>query len=946
MLGMKTTKTKEEIEREKVEIDLGDGKVEVFPRPKLVPHRDVDALDYDHWDRWAKIPDDPVSLQELREKKADIDRKRDEVFENANPEFCQGVKEDIKNRKEKEKSDGEQSDALRKRGNKLFRKREYEAALTCYMEALAITQTSCPILTNIAQCHLRLSAAAAKDASKGARHWTREEHDQAALDFCERALLVEPENIKALWRRAKLRMASNRIGIESAEAFTEGIEKDEVEKENNEEGSGKRVQVWRLALGDLQRALKAARASLERATAAADLRAVNKHAKLVEEIEREEREAAHALADVIDEEAVRRLEAKEGRAEGRSSKSEGTNSSFGAALASTTSGPVATTIPTSDNAVRAVKAEAMELLAAAAGGDDQRPLEFTAIDKLVDLAKEITAIAKDPGEARDGTKSRRTESYVLSLAIVPDFIRNNKRAQIYLRTSSGLDILLVRARDIAQKLCDTKKGDESVIMVEELLATLAILSAAVENRKNGSQAIFRGTFAASGLLLRQALDKHFGNKQGDNCVSSLFERDRTGRQQLAQVKCAPGNSLLTAPTSAFGTQQIPEKHALDICKACIDFVNACADHGDAVSFIVNSDGHSDRAGKGESSILSSAVDSLSIVRNGAEASLAASLLVKLSHADTSTPQQTSGATIADAGEPRAALNILKIRGSATGLLLVEAVAYALSNIVRTLLSGRDGSKRTGKVFWENAAHDGAALLSNLSRTSRGRSSVQFVMICQERDSASAKQGASLALSLLKIAGGPFPPETRAACLACLSNASFASPGSLDKKTQVVRKLIATMGASQLALSLLDVSNGDGCANERESWELKQRAAAVLARFAGESASHETLRKADTISKLCQILKVGVSHMERTAENGKACNTVANVVRTLAIILSFPSEAETSVIASSGSDGQLAAQYALISIRAVVRSGGIECLLKLLQMSVSEGLKVGARAHFE
>ena len=73
MLGKKKSKTVEEMEREKVEIDLGNGKVEVFPRPKLVPHKDVDALDYDHWDKWAKIPDDPVSLQELRQKKEEVD---------------------------------------------------------------------------------------------------------------------------------------------------------------------------------------------------------------------------------------------------------------------------------------------------------------------------------------------------------------------------------------------------------------------------------------------------------------------------------------------------------------------------------------------------------------------------------------------------------------------------------------------------------------------------------------------------------------------------------------------------------------------------------------------------------------------------------------------------------------------------------------------------------
>ena len=51
------------------EIDLGNGQTEVFPKPAQRAHRDVDALDYRHWDRWALVPDDPVSLEDLRKKK-------------------------------------------------------------------------------------------------------------------------------------------------------------------------------------------------------------------------------------------------------------------------------------------------------------------------------------------------------------------------------------------------------------------------------------------------------------------------------------------------------------------------------------------------------------------------------------------------------------------------------------------------------------------------------------------------------------------------------------------------------------------------------------------------------------------------------------------------------------------------------------------------------------
>ena len=343
-----------------------------------------------------------------------------------------------------------------------------------------------------------------------------------------------------------------------------------------------------------------------------------------------------------------------------------------------------------------------------------------------------------------------------------------------------------------------------------------------------------------------------------------------------------------------------------------------------MAFLVSSETESD--GSGEASILSSAADALSLVECGEGASLAASLFVKISLSRSSAAASST-------------FDLLEVRGSATGLSLVEAVAHALSNTARTLKSDKRSGE--GKVFWQDAAHDCAALLSNLSRTPRGRSSVQFVMICQERDRAVAaggEQGTGLASSLLKIAAGAFPSETRAACLACLSNASFAPPGSLDKKTRLVRELIATMGACRIALSLLKVSTGDADAdagsNELEQWDLRQRAAGVLARFAREVDSHKSLRNTETISKLCKVLGMGVSSMERSPKNGKVRNTVANLIRALAILLSFPNEG------GGGDGGQAAAQYMLSSIKAVVRGGAIESMLKLFAMSVSEGLKVG------
>ena len=46
------------------------------------------------WEKW--IPDDPVSLEELRQKEKEINKQKDAVFEKNNPEFCNNFIEDMK----------------------------------------------------------------------------------------------------------------------------------------------------------------------------------------------------------------------------------------------------------------------------------------------------------------------------------------------------------------------------------------------------------------------------------------------------------------------------------------------------------------------------------------------------------------------------------------------------------------------------------------------------------------------------------------------------------------------------------------------------------------------------------------------------------------------------------------------------------------------------------
>ena len=66
---------------------------EIFPKPKK---QGKDCLDYSVWDKW--VPDDPVSLAEMKEKVDQVEGKKNALFEQNNPEFCTNFKEDMDQR--------------------------------------------------------------------------------------------------------------------------------------------------------------------------------------------------------------------------------------------------------------------------------------------------------------------------------------------------------------------------------------------------------------------------------------------------------------------------------------------------------------------------------------------------------------------------------------------------------------------------------------------------------------------------------------------------------------------------------------------------------------------------------------------------------------------------------------------------------------------------------
>eukprot|EP00753_Platysulcus_tardus_P006854 PLAT14640.1.p1 GENE.PLAT14640.1~~PLAT14640.1.p1 ORF type:complete len:834 (+),score=351.78 PLAT14640.1:26-2527(+) len=165
-------------EEEKEEFRTADG--ELLPRPKL---KRKDVLDYSVWDRWQ--PDDPVTLEELAAREKALDDLRNEEFEKNNPAFVEQFKADQAERRKNNERKRAEAEALKRKGNKRFGKRRYRMALAAYKQAMDVQPFMVSLLTNIAQCHLKLK-----------------QYDDA-IEFSNRALRVQADSTKALWRRAR-----------------------------------------------------------------------------------------------------------------------------------------------------------------------------------------------------------------------------------------------------------------------------------------------------------------------------------------------------------------------------------------------------------------------------------------------------------------------------------------------------------------------------------------------------------------------------------------------------------------------------------------------------------------------------------------------------------------------------------------------------------------------
>jgi tetratricopeptide (TPR) repeat protein len=168
-----------------------------FPKPKS---KGKDCIDYSVWEKW--IPDDPVSLEELRKKEQEVNKDKDALFEKNNPDFCENFMDDMKKREKSRLSKETTAEVQKQKGNRAFKRRDYEAALRRYWEALDALPFLVPVLSNMAQCYIKLK-----------------QYDDA-IEFCSRAIFLKPTWVKAYSRRAlaKRRKKMYKEAIEDLDA--------------------------------------------------------------------------------------------------------------------------------------------------------------------------------------------------------------------------------------------------------------------------------------------------------------------------------------------------------------------------------------------------------------------------------------------------------------------------------------------------------------------------------------------------------------------------------------------------------------------------------------------------------------------------------------------------------------------------------------------------------
>ncbi len=94
------------------------------------------TADYSRWNDWT--PTDSASIEEIQRLKDEEESKKNKEFESNNKEFCDNFMEDMNKRNKAIEEKKESAELIRNKGNKLFKRKDFDGALREYMESLKL----------------------------------------------------------------------------------------------------------------------------------------------------------------------------------------------------------------------------------------------------------------------------------------------------------------------------------------------------------------------------------------------------------------------------------------------------------------------------------------------------------------------------------------------------------------------------------------------------------------------------------------------------------------------------------------------------------------------------------------------------------------------------------------------------------------------------------------
>jgi tetratricopeptide (TPR) repeat protein len=503
---------------------------EIFPKQQV--NKGKDCLDYSVWDKW--VPDDPVSLAEMKEKVDKVDAEKNVLFEKNNPDFCNNFKEDMEKREKTKVRKETDAERNRQKGNKKFKKKEYKGALKLYKEALQLTPLVIPILTNIAQAYIKLN-----------------DYDEAT-EYCNRALFLDEQNVKALSRRS--------LCFKKKNDYINAL-KDLETAQTIEPGNASILK--ELKLCKMEKAEKEAEDEVLKLVQPTLLTtAVDSESKQLK------KDAADTSSDeqVKDKENSKEISVSEKAAQflemAVTTSNKNTNDQHN--TVSDTTPPMAPAASTKTF----TKSNSISEMAANSPDKNNIPFEFKLMDDAFEMYNKWWRV-----EGGSTSKDAAENAKLAAGSLVP-LLLTNDAMRIYFRrcgfsktlhetliefTTSTMDISISTTETGINQDSNTERKNERPIASSSMLVTiLTVISAACRNR----------------LVQEEFVVEFNGLNHVANVLSTAIIVDNTARATVN------GGSKETQPARSKLTD-------ISLIRACVDVIEACTTHESSIKMILN-----------------------------------------------------------------------------------------------------------------------------------------------------------------------------------------------------------------------------------------------------------------------------------------------------------------------------------------------------------------------